>query len=108
MKTTKLPTVLAGVLLVVGVTSSACVADRPSRNGVFNENQYLRKDFLIEGTDINGIAVGNDPGWIERATVTETSTPNLLGSTIGVWPGLEGEGILARSATPPARWERRK
>jgi hypothetical protein len=32
---------LAALLaLVVG---SGCVADRPSRNGVFNENQYVRK-----------------------------------------------------------------
>ena len=63
--------------------SSACVADRPSRNGVFNENQYLRKDFLIQGTDTNGNGQGQDPGWMVRATVTETSSPNLLGSAAG-------------------------
>ena len=37
-------------LLAVGALSLAsaswgCVADRPSRNGVFDENQYIRKDF---------------------------------------------------------------
>jgi hypothetical protein len=98
MKTFKLPTVLAGALLVVGVgaLSSACVADRPSRNGVFNENQYLRKDFLIENTDTNGNNPGTDPGWLVRGTVTETSTPNLLGSAIDVWAGEEAQVNLVR------------
>ena len=89
MKTLKLSTVLAGALLVVGVSSSACVADRPSRNGVFNENQYLRKDFLVIGTDANGASPGQDPGWMMRATITETSTPNLLGGAIGIISGEE-------------------
>ena len=26
--------------------AAGCVSQRPSRNGVFNENQYVRKDFL--------------------------------------------------------------
>jgi hypothetical protein len=99
MKTLKLPTVLAGALLIVGVSSTACVADRPSRNGVFNENQYLRKDFLIQGVDANGSAADGaqgDPGWLVRATVTETSTPNLLGNGIGVWAGEEANVNLVR------------
>ena len=92
MKTLKLSTVLAGALLVgvVGVMSTTgCVADRPSRNGVFNENQYLRKDFLVIGTDANGASPGQDPGWMMRATVTETSTPNFLGDSIGIISGEE-------------------
>ncbi len=99
MKTLKLPTVLASALLVVGVISAGCVADRPSRNGVFNENQYLRKDFLIQGVDANGQATQqNDPGWLVRATVTETGTPNLIGnpSTFGVYPGEESDIQLVR------------
>jgi hypothetical protein len=96
MKTLNLRSVLAGVLLVAGVASSACVGDRPSRNGVFNENQYVRKDFLILGTDANGAAAGQDPGWLVRTTVTETSTPNLLGSAIGVFSGLEADVNLVR------------
>ncbi|MGH7294309.1 MAG: hypothetical protein ACRELB_05225, partial [Polyangiaceae bacterium] len=93
MNTFKLPTLLAGALLVVGLgaISTACVANRPSRNGVFNENQYLRKDFLIASTDANGAAAGQDPGWMMRATVTETSTPNLLGSAIDVWGGEQAD-----------------
>src|SRR5579871_2770753 len=87
---------LLGVLVLGGMAGSGCVADRPSRNGVFNENQYVRKDFLIQGTDANGQAAGQDPGWLMRATVTETSTPNLLGSTIGVWGGAQGDVKLVR------------
>jgi hypothetical protein len=99
MKTLKLPTLLAGALLIGGVSSTACVADRPSRNSVFNENQYVRKDFLITGVDANGNATNqNDPGWMVRATVMETATPNLVGNpqTFGVYPGRESEINLVR------------
>jgi hypothetical protein len=99
MNTFKLPTILAGALLAAGVASvsTACVADRPSRNGVFNENQYMRKDFLIEGTDSNGATPGSDPGWMVRATVTETSTPNLLGGPgIDLFSGEESDVHLVR------------
>ena len=53
---TALATVLAG--------AQGCVADRPSRNGVFDENQYVRKDFLVQ-PDANGI----DQGWFMKATI---------------------------------------
>ena len=34
-----------------GGATTGCVADRPSRNGVFDENQYIRKDWLIRDGD---------------------------------------------------------
>src|SRR5579863_1138543 len=62
----------AGALAALAV-GSGCVADRPSRNGVFNENQYIRKTFLTtDGTHA-------DNGWFFNATITATSTPNPLG-----------------------------
>ncbi|MFI5296861.1 MAG: zinc-dependent metalloprotease [Polyangiales bacterium] len=73
-----------------------CATDRPSRNGVFNENQYVRKDFLTQAVDGNGNAVGADPGWVFRASVTEASTPNLLGATIGIWGGAQGQVDIVR------------
>jgi hypothetical protein len=73
------------------VAAQGCATDRPSRNGVFNENQYVRKDFLIGALDGTGDLIQPDPGWLLRTTVTETSTPNLLGGSIGIWGGLEGE-----------------
>jgi hypothetical protein len=58
------------------------VANRPSRNGVFDENQYLRKAFLTtDGTH-------PDPGWFLKATVTQVSTPNPLGA-VGIFPGAD-------------------
>jgi hypothetical protein len=96
MKSFNLGTALTATLLVLGIAGSGCVADRPARNGVFNENQYVRKDFLIQGTDLNGNATGSDPGWLMRATVTETSTPNLLGSAIDVWGGAMADVNLVR------------
>ena len=41
--------IAVAVLSIASVVG--CVADRPARNGVFNENQYLRKDFLIAPGD---------------------------------------------------------
>jgi hypothetical protein len=82
-------------LVVAGLAVSAwgCVSDRPSRNGVFNENQYVRKDFLIRpGTsDTNP-----DPGWMLKATVTQTSSPNPLGDNFGIFTGSENGGALVR------------
>ncbi len=70
--------------------SSGCVASRDSRNGVFNENQYLRKDFLIRTTDGKV-----DDGWLLKASIVSTSTPNPLGSGVFfVVPGLENGGAL--------------
>jgi hypothetical protein len=71
----------AAALLALAV-GSGCVADRPSRNGVFNENQYVRKAFLT--TDGSHA----DPGWFLKATVTKVSTPNPLGA-LGVFPGAD-------------------
>jgi hypothetical protein len=81
--------VLALAALILG---PGCVEERPSRNGVFNENQYVRKDFLIRG-DAN---TATDPGWMLKATVTEVSTPDPLGDTFGIFAGAENGGALVR------------
>jgi len=78
-----------GTLVLGCIFSTACVADRPSRNGVFNENQYLRKDFLIAPGD------GNTPdeGWFVKSTIIQTSTPNILGGArtgAGLFDGATG------------------
>jgi len=71
----------AGTLVALAA-ASGCVADRPSRNGVFNENQYVRKAFLTtDGTH-------PDPGWFLKATVTQVSTPNPLGG-LGIFPAAD-------------------
>ena len=68
--------------LAVLVVGSGCVGSRPSRNGVFDENQYIRKAFLTtDGTH-------PDPGWFLKATVTQVSTPNPLGA-LGIFPGAD-------------------
>ncbi len=75
-------TLFAASALTVLVLVSGCVGNRPSRNGVFDENQYLRKAFLTtDGTH-------PDPGWFLKATVTQVSTPNPLGA-LGVFPGAD-------------------
>ena len=66
---------LATGALAAVCAASGCVADRPSRNGVFNENQYIRKDFLIQPG-----SGGVDPGWFVKTTILSTSVPNPLAS----------------------------
>ncbi|HEY2902049.1 MAG TPA: zinc-dependent metalloprotease [Polyangia bacterium] len=86
--------------LLIATLALGCAQDRPARNGVFNENQYARKDFLLGGVNPDGSPSNpNDPGWFVRATVTETSTPNLMGAAInpgGLWGGLQGPADLVR------------
>jgi hypothetical protein len=82
--------VLVGALASL-CAASGCVADRPSRNGVFNENQYLRKDFLIRPGD----GSQPDPGWMMKTTVVATSTPNPL-ANMGLVVGSENGGAYVR------------
>ena len=80
-----------GALATACASATGCVADRPSRNGVFNENQYVRKDFLIRNADGK-----SDPGWMLKATVTEVSTPDPLGDVFGIFAGSENGGENGR------------
>jgi hypothetical protein len=88
----KITGLLIAACLLPGLTTS-CVQSRPSRNGVFDENQYVRKDFIV-GPATAGT---EDPGWILKATFTEVGTPNPLGSDVfGVTPGIDSGGQLVR------------
>ena len=71
--------------------SWGCVADRPSRNGVFNENQYIRKDFLIRRRrDARPIRAGSS-----KATVTQASAPNVsAGGIFGLFAGARERGQI--------------
>jgi Met-zincin len=70
---------LATATLATLSASWGCVADRPSRNGVFNENQYVRKDFLVRSGAVGSDGKpADDPGWVFQAAVTSASTPNPL------------------------------
>jgi hypothetical protein len=74
------------------IAAPACVQQRPPRNGVFSENQYVRKDFLIRTAD----SKGTDPGWLLKSTVTAVSTPDPLGDVFGIFAGAENGGALVR------------
>jgi hypothetical protein len=77
--------------------ASGCVSDRPSRNGVFNENQYLRKSFLVRPDEKTA-----DTGWFMKATITKTSTPNPLGG-INLFQGAESSSYNVGGAF--VRWD---
>jgi len=87
-----------GALATACASATGCVADRPSRNGVFNENQYLRKEFLVRpatnGPDGKPQA---DNGWFMKTTIIHTSTPNPLASQ-GFFVGAENNGAYVRWA----------
>ncbi len=86
------------LIALVAALLPACVQDRPARNGVFNENQYVRKDFLIRSGDDSGDATPTaDPGWILKATIVQTSSPNpISGDAVSIFPGMENGGALVR------------
>jgi len=83
---------LAMGALATACASWGCVADRPARNGVYNENQYIRKDFLVRP----GTTPSTDPGWIFRSTIVATSAPNPLGP-LGLFVGADNSGGDASS-----------
>ncbi len=83
--------VATGALAVMCASAGGCVADRPSRNGVYNENQYLRKAFIVRPADPNA----PDPGWMMKATIVSTSSPNPLGH-MNLFPGSESGGAYVR------------
>src|SRR5262245_16849485 len=86
-------------LAVLSVATSAvtgCAGDRPLRNGVPNENLFLRKSFIIRpGVAGTPEAPADDDGWMLKATVIETSTPNPLASSV-LFTGAENNGALVR------------
>lgn len=83
-----------GALVCATSATYGCAQDRPARTGVFNENVYLRKAFLTRGGEA-GEGKDLDTGWVLKATVLETSTPNPLASTV-LWTGAENNGSLVR------------
>jgi hypothetical protein len=78
--------------LAVTASTWGCVADRPSRNGVPDENQYIRKDFLVRPGD----STTPDRGWYLAATITEASEPNVYGdpSVYGLFTGAHSMGQI--------------
>ncbi len=84
---------VAAAALLATSLAAGCVEDRPARNAVFNENQYLKKSFLVQP----GEGGQGDPGWFMKATVVETSTPNPLGGdAISLFSGMESGGQYVR------------
>jgi hypothetical protein len=85
-------------LVLLVAAAAACVQSRPSRNGVFNENQYLRKDFIIQKAG----STTPDPGWWLQGSITQMSSPNALGSDF--WqlsPGINTQPIPIRFVVTP-------
>ena len=104
MKTTTHRNVSSGIgalsLLVTALAATplGCVADRPSRNAVFDENQYLRKDWLVRPGD----STSPDYGWLLKATVTEASEPNVFGGDVyGLYAGAHSDGELVHFVVTP-------
>ncbi len=72
--------------------TASCVQTRPARNGVPNENQYLRKDFIIGPAN----STTPDPGWWLLGTIVSVSTPNPLGSQFELSPGISSGALPVR------------
>ena len=76
----------------LGSATTGCVADRPSRNGVYDENQYIRKDWLVRAGD----SANPDYGWMLKATITDASEPNVFGdaNVYQLFAGAHSDGEL--------------
>lgn len=81
ISTLTLKVVLAGSVLAISVGTEGCVGSRPIRNGVFDENQYIKKSMIVTDPSVK-----DDPGWILQGTIEQVSSPNPLGS-LGLYPG---------------------
>jgi hypothetical protein len=79
-------------IALVVLAAASCVGTRPARNAVLNENQYVRKDFLVAPADNNT----PDPGWWLMGTVTSISTPNPLGDAFALSPGNSSGAVPIR------------
>src|SRR6185369_6758376 len=86
--------VTALALVVSSVTG--CAGDRPLRNGVPNEQLFLRKSFIIQpGEGGTPEKPAEDDGWMLKATVVRTSTPNPLAESV-LFTGAENNGMYVR------------
>jgi hypothetical protein len=86
---------MAALSLAVSAVTG-CAADRPLRNGVPNEELFLRKAFIIRpGVDSTPDKPAEDDGWMLKATVMQTSTPNPLAESV-LFTGTENAGMYVR------------
>jgi hypothetical protein len=96
MNGNKIALACMAALSVGASTVTGCAGDRPLRNGVPNEDLYLRKSFIIRpgagGTPEKPV---EDEGWMLKATVVETSTPNPFANGV-LFTGSENNGMLVR------------
>jgi hypothetical protein len=88
---------LSRFALLAMCASASCVSARSARNGVFNENQYVRKDFLVRS---GSSSMSADPGWYMQTTIVQSSTPNVLGNVngAGLFMGAQSGSYLVRWA----------
>ncbi len=71
-------TAMIGLVVALLATSVSCVEHREIRNGVFNENVYLEKDFL---TRENPNKVGSrDTSWLAYSVLVKSSSVGDFGS----------------------------
>jgi hypothetical protein len=83
-----------GILLALGawtLAASACVDHRSTKTELFNENTYLRKEFLVRpnpGHTNPATQVQDDRGWLMGLTVTGVSVPTAI---TDIFPGLQSD-----------------
>jgi len=101
MRASSIRAFLAVASISAFASLGGCAADRPSRNGVFNENVYIRKDFLVRPA-ATGEGVKEDTGWMMKASILSTSTPNPLAPTV-LWTGADNAGAYVRFAVTQSK-----
>lgn len=96
MKANKIALACMSALSLAASVVTGCAGDRPLRNGVPNEQLFLRKSFIIRpGVAGTPEMPAEDDGWMLKATVLKTSTPNPLAESV-LFTGAENNGMLVR------------
>ncbi len=77
----------------LAAVASGCVDNRPVRNGLDSESQYIVKDDLTEpNPKLEGTPAEGDDAWLYRINVVGASDPN----TMDTFPGGESSTRLVR------------
>ena len=89
MNSNKFALACMAALSVAASGATGCAGDRPLRNGVPNEQLFLKKSFIIRpGVGGTPEKPAEDDGWMLKATVLQTSLATNGTQAVNVFRGI--------------------
>jgi Met-zincin len=88
---------IIAALILTGLMTSVCTEHRETKTEIFNDNQYLNKEFLTRPNPnhFNEAGDQDEYGWLMGLNVTAVSVPTPLPD---IFPGLQGTVQYVRFA----------